>query len=141
MKSLMLAAALTLGILPAAYACTEELEVTDAWIRPTPGGKDVTAAFFTVTNNGAEAHKLTGVTVPGAQAEMHTTVEENGVFRMRHLHEVEIPAGGTVEFKPHSMHVMIMKQQEPLKEGDTAPLTLHCEDGSLAVAAPVKARP
>ena len=142
MKHVILAALMTLGLASAAQACGENLEITDAWVRPTMEGKDMTAAFFKVKNNGGEAHKLTSVSLQDAIGEIHTTVEENGVFRMRHALEVEIPAGETVEFRPGSFHIMLMKQKQPLKEGDTATMTLHCENGrSVTTTMPVKSRP
>lgn len=136
MKTAALSALMILTPLAAHAACADALKVENAYVRPTMAGKDVTAAFFDVTNTGEETLRITGVAAEGAMAELHTTLEENGVFKMRHLDEVEIPSGMTVQFKPHSLHVMLMKQQNPVVEGDEATLTLQCEDGTQV---PVKA--
>ena len=38
-----------------------------------------------------------------------------------------IPAGTTVELKPHSFHLMLEKLKSPLREGESIPLTLTFE--------------
>ena len=40
---------------------------------------------------------------------------------------IELPAGQTVELKPGSLHVMLFDLKQPLKEGDSFPLTLAFE--------------
>ena len=40
--------------------------------------------------------------------EVHETVEENGVARMRPLEEAHIPAGGTLVMRPGGTHLMLM---------------------------------
>lgn len=139
MKHLLLTAVMTLGFATAAHACGDALAVDNAWVRAPMKGKDMTAAFFDVTNKSDAAQTLTAVEAEGAAAEMHTTVEENGVFRMRHLKEVEVPAGATVRFEPKALHIMLMKLEQPLAEGDAVAMTLRCADGgSVELAAPVK---
>lgn len=142
MKPVFLSALMILTPLAAHAACSEDLKVENAYVSPTLTGKDVTAAFFDVTNTGEEILHLTGVSTEGAVAEMHTMLEENGVFKMRHLDEVELPSGMTVQFKSHGLHVMLMKQEKPVVEGDEVALNLLCEDGTQAsVKAPVTAKP
>jgi copper(I)-binding protein len=57
---------------------------------------------------------------------------------------LELPAGKTVELKPGGFHVMLMDLKQPLKAGDTVPLTLVVEGAdkkreTLELKVPVKA--
>ena len=46
---------------------------------------------------------------------------------MRELRSVEIDPGAKVIFKPGDMHMMMVGLKQPLKEGETFPLTLTFE--------------
>ncbi len=57
---------------------------------------------------------------------MHITmVDANNVMSMHPQATVDIPAGGTVEFKPGGLHVMLIGLKQDLKAGDTYTLTLQ----------------
>jgi len=65
-------------------------------------------------------------------------------MRMRALGELKLPAGKAVDLRPGGYHVMLMGLKQPLKEGESVPLTLTYRDASgktskLEVAAPVRA--
>ena len=51
-----------------------------------------------------------------------------------------IPAGETVELKPHSYHLMLEKLKSPLAEGERIPLTLDFE-GAPDIAVELKVEP
>ena len=54
---------------------------------------------------------------------------------------LEIPAGGSVELKPGSYHVMLMDVTADWKVGDEIPVTLNLSNGdTVQVMAPVEAR-
>jgi copper(I)-binding protein len=68
---------------------------------------------------------------------------QDNVMRMRQVPAVELPAGKAVDLKPGGYHVMLMDLKQPVKEGDTVPLTLVFEgkDGqreTVEVKAPVR---
>mgnify|MGYP002377832521 CR=1 FL=1 len=86
---------------------------------PTLGGVKNGAVHLVVTNNGATDDTLIGARSPVAAAvEIHNhEAGEDGVMRMRKIDRVEVPAGGSVEFAPGGLHVMLI--------GLTAPLTLE----------------
>ena len=69
-------------------------------------------------------------------AEIHQTVEQDGVARMMpHPGGVEIPAGGTVEFTPGGLHVMLI-EAEPAGGGEKIRLSLELERaGTIEVEA------
>ena len=53
---------------------------------------------------------------------------KDGTMSMRPLKDgLTIPAGETVELKPHGYHLMLEKLKGPLKEGESIPLTLTFE--------------
>ena len=48
-------------------------------------------------------------------------------MRMRPLAAIGIPAGQTVTLSPGGMHIMLLGLGQPLREGQTFPLTLSFE--------------
>ena len=69
-----------------------------------------------------------GVRTPRAKkAELHTHVNEGEMMRMKQIDSIEVPAGGQVEFKPGSNHVMLFELSAPLVAGERFPLTLEFE--------------
>jgi len=46
---------------------------------------------------------------------------------MRPITDVPVKAGGSAEFKPDGMHIMLLGLKHPLKAGDHFPLTLTFE--------------
>lgn len=84
--------------------------------------------YMTLTNHGATADKLISITTPAAgMAMLHESVDAGGVASMKEMPGLEIPAGGSVEMKPGSLHIMLMGLNAPLKKGDTLKLMLTFE--------------
>ncbi len=111
------------------------LQVGNPWARATPKGATVGAGYLTITNKGPEADRLVGGSAaPAARFEVHTTVTENGVARMRQVKGLEIKPGETVELAPGGMHVMLMGLKQPLRQGQTVKGTLVFEKaGTVAI--------
>jgi copper(I)-binding protein len=103
-----------------------DLTIAQPWSRATPKGAQVGAAYLTIRNGGAAADRLTGATSDTVgEAQVHEMSMTDGVMKMRELPKgLEIPAGGSVELKPNSYHLMLMKLKKPLEKGDTLHLTL-----------------
>ena len=116
------------------------ITVEEAWARATPGGTRTGAAYMTLMNNGASADRLLSATTPVAdQVQFHRETDDNGVSRMREVHNVELSPGGKIIFKPGEMHMMIVGLKQPLKEGQTFPLALQFEKaGHIDVTFPSK---
>ncbi|MGE0625973.1 MAG: copper chaperone PCu(A)C [Pseudomonadales bacterium] len=92
----------------AACAPAEPLDVNDARIRELIPGQDKTVAYLTLHNRGDAPLALVGAETDLARAvEIHTTLRDGEVMRMRRLSRVEIPAGGTVRFEPGGHHLML----------------------------------
>jgi periplasmic copper chaperone A len=117
-----------------------DVMVVEAFARAsaTPTAK-AAAAYVTVMNHGGEPDRLLSVSTPAAEAaELHQSVEENGVMKMPSLESAELPAMGTLEMKPGGVHVMLMGLKAPLKEGESIVITLTFEKaGKLDVTVPV----
>ncbi len=118
------AAALVLGIASNAQA----LEIKDAWARASAGMARAGGAFMVIDNTGGEADRVLSASAPVSPiTELHTHIKDGEVMRMRQVPEIEVPADGTVMLQPGGLHVMFMQLPEPLKEGDTFPVTLTFE--------------
>lgn len=99
------------------------------WSRPTPPGTPMGVGYLAITNSGATDITLTGAETPRAgRVSIHESSMHNGVMSMQPLKAgLTIPAGETVELKPHSYHLMLEKLAKPLQEGERIPLTLQFE--------------
>jgi hypothetical protein len=128
MKQLLVALIVAAGLIWTASAETPTssgIAVADAWARATPGGAKTGAVYLTLVNHGAKGDKLVGVATPVAdQAQLHVESVENGIMKMRPLAEVEVKPGATTVLKPGASHVMLVGLKQPLKEGESFPLTL-----------------
>jgi hypothetical protein len=129
-------ALLALALAGAANAQTVKagaLTVTGLQLRATPAGLPTSAAYLTIENHGRSADKLVGIQCAcAASAMVHRTETKNSVSSMSMVGEVEIPAGGKVEFKPDGLHVMLVGLKAPLKAGALQEMTLRFQkDGTV----------
>ena len=121
-----LAVAASLVVASAALAQTNQLEVSNAWARATPGKAENGAAYLTIQSPTPD--RLLSVSTPAAKkAELHTMSMEGMVMKMRPLADLDIPAGQPVTLKPGGQHVMLLGLDAPLREGQSCPLTLTFE--------------
>ncbi|HYZ42333.1 MAG TPA: copper chaperone PCu(A)C [Stellaceae bacterium] len=121
MKYLAIAAGLVVA--SAALAQTNQLEVTNAWARATPGNAQNGAAYVTIQSPTAD--RLVSASTPAAKkAELHTMSMQGMVMKMRPLAGLDIPAGQPVALKPGGEHIMLLGLKQPLREGQAFPLTL-----------------
>ncbi|HXF68924.1 MAG TPA: copper chaperone PCu(A)C [Thermoflexus sp.] len=147
---------LLLGVLIAACAAPAatgpQIQIQDPWARPGAmgmshgmghGGEGTSAVYFVVVNNGDQPDALIGAASDAAeQAELHETVMEGDVAKMRPVPRVEIPAKGRVEFRPRGLHVMLIGLKQDLKVGDTFTVTLRFEkSGEIRISVPVREMP
>ena len=122
-----------------AFAQESPIHIADAKARPTaPGGTGV--VYMTVMNHGAADDDLTGLSTPIAdKAEMHRSTDVNGVSHMEAVADLPLKANGAVDFGPGGLHVMLMGMKQPLKIGDSFPLTLtFAKAGQVTVTVSVQ---
>jgi periplasmic copper chaperone A len=111
----------------------DAIHIEAPWARASAGMTG--AAYLTVKNDGDAADKLLAVSTPAAtKAELHSMSMEGNVMRMRPVLDIPVPAHGSVALKPGGLHIMLMNLREPLKQGETFPLTLMFEKaGNVSV--------
>jgi copper(I)-binding protein len=110
----------------AASAQTGPVEVKNAWARATPGKAETGAAYLTI--QAATPDRLIAVSTPVAdKAEPHEMTMQGGVMRMRSLATIDLPAGQAVVLKPGATHIMLVGLKQPLRVGESFPLTLQFE--------------
>ena len=95
------------------------LGATDIDLRPPLPGTQMGAGYLTLTNNTADPITITRVTSPQYGAvEMHESVVEDGIAKMRPLDSVTVPPHGSVRFEPGAKHLMLIKPSGA-KDGTT----------------------
>ena len=119
-----------------------KLTIANATSRPVPvaGGNGI--VYMDILNGTQSDDRLVDVTSSVAPtAEMHETVNDNGVMRMLpQPNGFVIPAGGSVELKPGGKHIMLLDVAKPLAVGDTLTVTLKFEHaGPMQIRVPVVA--
>lgn len=126
--SLCLSVLLAAVALPsAAHDYTQgDVAIEHPWSRPTPPGIMIGVGYMTIRNSGNSDIVLKSVDTPrAARVSIHETVNQDGTMRMRPLKDgLIIPAGGAVELKPLSYHLMLEQLGESLKVGERIPLIL-----------------
>ncbi|WP_273203065.1 copper chaperone PCu(A)C [Marinobacter subterrani] len=131
---------LTAGLLFASSALTAtpalahdytkgDLKIDHPWSRPTPPGTPMGVGYMSISNTGGSDIVLVGARTPRAErVSIHESSMQDGVMRMAPVKGgLDIPAGETVELKPHSFHLMLENLGSPLRENEAIPLTLNFE--------------
>lgn len=115
------------------------VEILQPWVRASPGGAKLTAAFMEIKSDNGDA--LIGAkTSAASRVEVHTHIMEGDVMKMRRVDKLEIAKGASKALKPMGDHLMLFDLKEPLKEGDHVKLTLTFEKaGDVEVDAVVEA--
>jgi periplasmic copper chaperone A len=136
MRYLALAAGLVIA--STALAQPAQLEVNNAWARATAGKADTGVAYVAIQSPTAD--RLVSLSTPVAKkAELHTMSMQGMVMKMRPLSGLDIPAGQPVTLTPGGDHIMLMGLNQPLRAGQTFPLTLDFEKaGSRTVTVTVE---
>ncbi|MFO8023904.1 copper chaperone PCu(A)C [Thiohalophilus sp.] len=121
----LLAASLAPGM-----AIAQTLTFENAWSPEAPPVAPVMAGYVRISNDGSEDVTLTGARCPDfSRVEIHDMVERDGMMRMIEQERLTIPAGGQVELKPGSLHMMLMKPRRAIKQGETLEVTFETASG------------
>ena len=115
------------------------IDVPHSWARIADSGA-TSGAYLDIRNNDSVAITLVGVTTGDAgAAEVHETMQHDGMAHMRPRTDVRIPAGDVVTMAPGGLHVMLIDVRRALVIGDSVRLRLHFSDSTtVAVTAPVQ---
>jgi copper(I)-binding protein len=116
-----------LALSPQTWA--DELSISDAWVRATPPGKMMTAAYATLQNMSNETMVITGVT---SDVTAHTSVHETRIERdratMRPVPQLTLNAGERTHLTPGGTHIMLMKLSEPLTDAQSVDICFTLEN-------------
>jgi len=140
LRSITIAALLAVTLIANVVAQTASIEVNHVWARATPSGAKTAAVYMTLTNKGAAADRLISVSTSVAdKADIHTTINDNGVMRMRPVTALDVKPGVPTVLKPGGYHVMLMDLKGPLVAGQSFALTLTFEKaGTINATATVE---
>lgn len=107
------------------------IQITNPYVRATPSGKHITAAFMDLHNISDCEHALIAASTPIAKVtELHRTILANHVARMEPVERITIPGQEVRKLQPGGYHLMLLEITQPLQVGDRIELTLQFEDGS-----------
>lgn len=113
--------------------------ISHPWVRATPGGAKITAAFMEI-KSAAGDKLLSAKSDVAGRVEVHTHIMEGDVMKMRRVESLEIAQGASRVLKPMGDHIMLMDLKGPLKEGDMIKMTLTFQNaGDIEVEATVEA--
>jgi copper(I)-binding protein len=117
----------------AASAQPASITVEQAWSRAAMAGREG-VAYMTITNAGP-TDTLTAVSTPiAATADLHQTINDNGVMKMRAVQSLPIDTGKTVTLAPRGYHIMLTNLKQTLQEGDSFPITLTFQNAGEVTA-------
>ena len=134
--------ALNVGVVGSVWA-QAQVKIEDPWVRGTVAQQKASGAFMRLT--APQDMRLVSASSPVAGVvEVHEMAMDKDVMRMRAVPSLDLAAGKTTELKPGGYHVMLMDLKQPLKAGESIPLTLVFEDAakvrsSQTLQAPVRA--
>lgn len=129
-RRVLTVALLSAGLTGSAVAAPS---ISDAWFRAMPGALPA-GGYFTIANPGPKPMTLVAAQSPACGSLMlHMTHTMSGMTHMMPVEKVEVPAGGSFEFKPGGYHLMCM-EPKALKPGTSVPVTLKFADGSSVTA-------
>ncbi|HIJ83642.1 MAG: uncharacterized protein HW380_602 [Magnetococcales bacterium] len=128
LKSIVLAA---MAVLSLEVWAGEGIRIENPWIRAVPPTVQTMAAYMGIENPGTASVTLVSVQSAVFQkAELHETVNTNGMATMVPHKNLVIDAGKKITLNPGGYHLMLITPQAPVREGDSVPLTLIFSDGS-----------
>ena len=104
-----------------------DIKIVNAWVAATEESDDMSVAYMSLLSH--EDLILTSITSPTIKTiEMHNTILEKGIMKMRMAHEIKIDHDKTFEFKSGGSHLMLMDFKGALKAGQKVKMTLHFKD-------------
>lgn len=114
--------------------------IANAWARATPGGAKNGVVYMVITAAPGAGDRFLAARSDAAQnVELHTSLHEGGVTKMRRLDALDVPPGQSAVLQPGGHHLMLLDLEQPLKAGDRLKLTLVFEKaGEVLVEASIE---
>ena len=106
------------------------VSVRNAWIRESPPGNSMMAAYMEMRNNTSRPRVLVAASSSGFQRVMiHRTVLKDGMAGMAHLSQIELAPNASLIFAPGGYHLMLMNPKRTLRAGDPVVINLEFRGG------------
>ena len=121
---------LAVGALTPAFADGAKLTTSGAWSRPTASAAMPGVVYVTVADSGAPTTLVSVASPVAATAEMHQSLEQNGMMEMQPVTSLPVAPGKPITFGPGGYHIMLTGLSRALSPGQTFPLTLTFANGS-----------
>ena len=108
-----------------------DLSVTNAWVRATPPGQLMTAAYATLQNTSNDTLVITGVTSDVTEyTSLHETLVDRDRATMRPIQQLTLNAGEHTDLAPGGTHIMLMKLSEPLTDAQSIDICFTLENNN-----------
>jgi len=128
-------------------ACTQPapVEVSTIWARDTIGSTANAAIFMTIKSPVTD--RLISASTPAAKkTDLMTMAGGSGAMEMKYVQGIDLPAGTPVSLNSGGLHVWLADLNQPLKAGQSFPLTLKFEKAgerkvTVSVIKPAAAAP
>lgn len=115
------------------------IRIDNARLPEMPPAARTVAIYLDIVNSG-DADRLLSAQADetASQTELHATLFEGDMMRMRKIEAVDLQAGVTTALKPGGLHIMLIEIKKPLQVGQSVPLTLRFEKaGTVQLNVPV----
>jgi len=138
MTSRLIVAIVTAWLTACAPESPAPLVATQLDVTPSRPGSAMRAAYLTLRNNSDEEMHISRVSSPAFErVELHETVIEDGVARMRPVGELTLPPNAEIRLERGGLHLMLMRPVADAAARDG--ITLDFYDGNrlvISVTAP-----
>ena len=116
------------------------ISVDNAWARPTTASAQAAAIYLTITDLGAPDRLVAASTPAAGKAELHETIHDGDVMKMRPVAGLAISQNTPINLAPGGYHLMLTQLNRPLAIGQSFPLSLTFEKaGTIETKVTVKA--
>jgi copper(I)-binding protein len=107
-------------------SASNQLEVKDVWARATVGRTSVGAVYLSIASPTPD--RLVSASAPVAnKVDLMTMEGSSGMMKMNSVKSIDVPANKPVMLTPDGLHIWLAGLKQPLKAGESFPLTLTFE--------------
>ncbi|WXT99687.1 MAG: hypothetical protein Ctma_0391 [Catillopecten margaritatus gill symbiont] len=108
------------------------ISIHNPWVRSAPANAPVLGVFMQINNKTNNAVKLLSADADGyKRVEIHRTLNDNGLMKMVKQPFAPISAGGKLQLKPGSWHIMLIKPDKVPSKGSMVAIKLEFDNGTM----------
>ncbi len=126
LKAKTRACLLVAAVCASGAAAAQNVTVNEPWVRGTVPQQKATGAFMQLVSD-ADATLVGAQSSVAGKVELHTTIMQDGVAKMRPVPRLDLPANKPVSLVPGEYHIMLLDLKQPLEAGQSVPITLVVE--------------